>query len=108
MAVRCVWGVPAGGRPVSQRHRHEYDSSFQPTGYATLSWAASPTREFEIFESCACGAVRRQRGLILPGDRDRHPFEYDASGWPITSAGERMPVVPAPSSGGWADLWGGI
>lgn len=82
---------------VFHRYREERQ---EPTGYATLSWTARPVREYQAVECCAlCGKERLRGGYYHPFDRARHPEAYGADGWPLTAAGQRMPIRDAIQTG---------
>lgn len=60
---------------------------------ATCNWAGQPAREWRFNYECKkCGRLSSQGGYIIPGDRVRHPGAYNATGWPIDEAGNKLKI----------------
>lgn len=72
---------------------HDYKTeSMKLSGKATLSWAATATRQYDCVEKCAkCGKTRSFDG-VLWCDKKLHPEFYNERGWPIDEQGNELPI----------------
>jgi len=61
---------------------------------ATLSWAATPTRQYKkLYECEKCGKVKYDKGYVISEDRRIYPEVYNERGWPIDKDGVELSIA---------------
>ncbi len=79
------WGTPFC--------KHDWEFLGTKVKGVTLSWAATPVRNFDFNYRCRkCQKEKSEQGYLY-GDRRLNPECYGEDGWPIDENGNRLPIA---------------
>ena len=80
-------------------HKHIWFPTGRTVTGATLSWGATPTREFTYHYACRHSGCKEERdvpGQIAFRDKGLHPEFYDEKGWPTDAKGNKLSIADRP------------